>query len=224
MSMINYLNSRTLTKIWWLSALTLILGAFLGTDSTLPGVLPYFAFIFFGCISLYIQYGKGIIAAIFEKLKKEGWKLVIPVLIIAYIIAFLFLGLGNLLGNKSVTNGAIGSGTVTEKLIQLFWICISLIGEEIITAALTLPFVSLLMNRLGNKRAWIFGAIIGSLLFGMLHFRAYHWNLYQMLLPIGLGRLPFTWLWVKSDSLWPSILTHIIYDVLLFLPAIFLGL
>ena len=49
--MLNYLDSRNLSKIWWLSAVTIIIGALLGTDSTLPGVLPYFAFIFFGGIS-----------------------------------------------------------------------------------------------------------------------------------------------------------------------------
>ena len=48
--MLNYLDSRNLSKIWWLSAVTIIIGALLGTDSTLPGVLPYFAFIFFGGI------------------------------------------------------------------------------------------------------------------------------------------------------------------------------
>ena len=222
--MLNYLDSRNLSKIWWISAVTIIIGALLGTDSTLPGVLPYFAFIFFGGISLYLQYGRGILAAILEKPKKGSWKLVIPVLIISYVIAFIFLGIGNLLGNQPVTNGATGSGPVATQLIRLFWICISLIGEEIITAALTLPFVSLLMKRVNKRQAWIYGAIICSLLFGMLHFRAYDWNLYQMLVPIGLGRLPFTWLWVKSDSLWPAVITHILYDVLIFLPAILFGI
>lgn len=222
--MLNYLDSRSLTKFWWTSAATLLIGALLGTDSTLPGVLPYFAFIVFGGLSLYLQYGQGILAAILEKPKKGSWKLVIPVLIISYVIAFIFLGIGNLMGNQSVTNGATGSGPVATQLIRLFWICVSLIGEEIITAALTLPFISLLMKRFSDKRAWLVGAIIGSLLFGMLHFRAYDWNLYQMLVPIGLGRLPFTWLWVKADSLWPAVATHILYDLLLFLPAIFLGI
>lgn len=42
-----------------------------------------------------------------------------------------------------------------------------------------------------------------------------------MLVITGLGRLPFTWLWIKSDSLWPAIGAHMVYDAVVFLPMIF---
>lgn len=133
---------------------------------------------------------------------------------------FVFIVLA--FSSAPVANSALGTGSQSTKLIRVFWISVSLIGEEIITASLTFPLYTLIHKKLDNKKSWIIAAIVGSLLFGLLHFRAYNWNLYQMFFPIGLGRLPFTWLWIKSDSLWPSIVAHVLYDLILFLPMIFL--
>lgn len=69
--------------------------------------------------------------------------------------------------------------------------------------------------------AWIAASVISSLLFGMMHVNVYHWNMWQCLVVIGLTRLPFNWAWRKTDSLWGGIWAHIIYDLIIFVPAIF---
>lgn len=59
--------------------------------------------------------------------------------------------------------------------------------------------------------------LVSSLAFGMMHYNAYNWNLFQMLVTIGLTRIPFDWAWYKTDSLWTGIVGHIIFDLLAFL-------
>lgn len=90
-----------------------------------------------------------------------------------------------------------------------------------ITAVMTLPFFSLLLSRVDEDKAWWIAAVIGSVLFGLMHVNVYHFNMYQCIVATGLTRLPFTWLWKKSDSLTTAIVAHILYDVILFLPEIF---
>lgn len=220
--MLAFLRDAKLSKFSALSIIVLILAAIFGTSHILPGLLPYFVFIVLGLLALYLQYGDKIIPLIFEKPLKNSWWKVIPVVIVTMIIAYAFIFIGLAFSSAPVANSALGTGSQSTKLIRMFWISVSLIGEEIITASLTFPLYTLIHKKLDNKKSWIIAAIVGSLLFGLLHFRAYNWNLYQMFFPIGLGRLPFTWLWIKSDSLWPSIVAHILYDLILFLPMIFL--
>lgn len=218
--MLNFFKQHPLTKFWPLSIISLLLGAYFATSQILPGILVYFVFLFFGGLSLYLQYGKGALSAAFNTPKRNSWKWVIPIILITLILSFFFSFLGSLLGQSMAENGALGTGTTSQKVIRVLWICLSLVGEELITAALTFPFYSLLNKKLSNKQALLLASLIGALLFGMLHFKVYHWNLYQMLFPIGLGRLPLTWLWFKADSLWPAAIAHILYDVILFIPMI----
>lgn len=56
-----------------------------------------------------------------------------------------------------------------------------------------------------------------------MHFKIYHGNLYQCLVVIGLTRLPFNYAWRKADSLWAGIIAHIIYDWIIFVPAMLIG-
>ncbi|WP_338129584.1 CPBP family intramembrane glutamic endopeptidase [Ligilactobacillus saerimneri] len=68
-----------------------------------------------------------------------------------------------------------------------------------------------------RRLAWIIAMLVSSLAFGMMHYNAYNWNLFQMLVTIGLTRIPFDWAWYKTDSLWTGIIGHIIFDLLAFL-------
>ncbi|KRL89946.1 hypothetical protein FC46_GL000442 [Lactobacillus kalixensis DSM 16043] len=214
--LLNFLKQAKLSKLAPFSIIVLLLATFLGTSHILPSILPYFVFIVFGLLALYLQYSSKIIPLIFEKPAKNSWWKIVPIVIVTLIIAYVLS-----LFSSTVANSALGNGSQSDKLLRLFWISVSLIGEEIITASLTFPFYTLIHKKIGDRGSWLYAAIIGSLLFGLLHFRTYNWNLYQMMLPIGLGRLPFTWLWIKSDSLWSAIIAHIIYDLIVFLPMVF---
>lgn len=218
--MLDFFKQRPLVKFWPLSIITLLLGAYFATNQILPGILVYFVFLFFGGLSLYLQYGKGVLRAAFSFPKQNSWKWLIPVILVTLVLSFFFSFVGSLLGQPLAENSALGTGTLHQKSIRILWICLSLIGEELITAALTFPFYSLLNKKIQSKHALLLATLIGALLFGMLHFKVYHWNLYQMLVTTGLGRLPLTWLWFKADSLWPASIAHILYDLILFIPML----
>lgn len=219
--MLSYLKQTKLANTAPLSLVLLIISALLGTSHILPSILPYFVLLICGMGALCLQYNPAIIKLIFARPKRKVWWKVIPIVIITMIIAYIFVIVGTVLFNIPVDkNDTLGNGDKLSKLVNLFWVSISLIGEEVITASLTFPIYTLTLKKFGNQKAWVFAAIVGSLLFGLLHFRVYHWNLYQMFFPIGLGRLPFTWLWLNADSLWPAIVAHILYDLILFIPLV----
>ncbi|KRL74080.1 CPBP family intramembrane glutamic endopeptidase [Ligilactobacillus saerimneri] len=73
------------------------------------------------------------------------------------------------------------------------------------------------MKHYQPKTAWIIAMLVSSLAFGMMHYNAYNWNLFQMLVMICLTRIPFDLAWYKTDSLWTGIVGHIIFDLLAFL-------
>ena len=53
--------------------------------------------------------------------------------------------------------------------------------------------------------------VVSSLAFGTMHYNAYEWNLYQMLITVGLTRILFDWAW------------YIIFDLLAFLVGAMAG-
>ena len=220
--MYQYFEQSKLSKHWYLSIPVIFLGIVGGTTSILPGKLAIFSLMVAAAIAIVIQYEKPALAKLYAPVKEKTWRWVIPIVIITIVVTFATIFLGQALGIQSVANGALdGPGTVGQKLFQLVLVCVSLIGEEMITAVMTLPFFSLLLSRVDEDKAWWIAAVIGSVLFGLMHVNVYHFNMYQCIVATGLTRLPFTWLWKKSDSLTTAIVAHILYDVILFLPEIF---
>ena len=220
--MYQYFEQSKLSKHWYLSIPVIFLGIVGGTTSILPGKLAIFSLMVAAAIAIVIQYEKPALAKLYAPVKEKTWRWVIPIVIITIVVTFVTIFLGQALGIQSVANGALdGPGTVGQKLFQLVLVCVSLIGEEMITAVMTLPFFSLLLSRVDEDKAWWIAAVIGSVLFGLMHVNVYHFNMYQCIVATGLTRLPFTWLWKKSDSLTTAIVAHILYDVILFLPEIF---
>lgn len=65
--------------------------------------------------------------------------------------------------------------------------------------------------------------VVSSLAFGTMYYNAYEWNLYQMLITVGLTRIPFDWAWYKTNSLWTGVAGHIIFDLLAFLVGAMAG-
>ena len=220
--MYQYFEQSKLSKHWYLSIPVIFLGIVGGTTSILPGKLAIFSLMVTAAIAIVIQYEKPALAKLYAPVKEKTWRWVIPIVIITIVVTFATIFLGQALGIQSVANGALdGPGTVGQKLFQLVLVCVSLIGEEMITAVMTLPFFSLLLSRMDEDKAWWIAEVIGSVLFGLMHVNVYHFNMYQCIVATGLTRLPFTWLWKKSDSLTTAIVAHILYDVILFLPEIF---
>ncbi|EHI69267.1 hypothetical protein ACVRY7_01385 [Streptococcus ictaluri] len=77
---------------------------------------------------------------------------------------------------------------------------------------------------MSSQKAILIGSILGVLIYGLLHLPTYEWSFYQCLVVIGLGRLPFTYLWFKEDSLRAGIYSYVLYDYWLFALIIFFTL
>lgn len=223
--MLQYFKTTPLSKNALLSAIVLILGVYLTVSGIFPLFIACWLFIITSALALTIQYNSKAISALFHPVTNKKTLLwIIPVVPFTLAISMFSSYLGTLLGQTSVANEALGHGDTTSKIINLLLISISLVGEEMITAAATMPFFSLLQKKYNQRTALILASIIGAILFGSMHVVAYDFNLYQCIVAVGLTRLPFNWLWFKSDSLWPGIIAHIIYDWALFIPMIIVSM
>lgn len=126
------------------------------------------------------------------------------------------------MGIKTVANAnAQKSGDLLSRVTHILTLSFSLIGEELFTAAFAFPIYVWLKDKVSHSSAWLTALLLSSLLFGMLHVNIYHWNLYQCLISIGLGRIPFTWAWRRLDTLRAGIWAHIIYDLVILIPSLF---
>lgn len=217
--MIDQVAKRRLSTIGLLISLPLLVIGALVVTSHSP--VNWLALTVAGGGALLLQYGKVIIPIALGRLAPRSfWPIVIAILA-GFAISMAATALGNRMGIPSSANdnfATLRALPFNSRLFAISRISFSLIGEELFTAALAFPILSGLTRRMGSRQAWFWAALISALLFGMIHFQAYHWNWYQMLVAIGLGRLPFTWAWGKTNSLWGGIIAHVIYDLLLFIP------
>lgn len=107
------------------------------------------------------------------------------------------------------------NGVFSERVsIQLALMMIGLLfGEEMLVVVL----LTILEKYLPQKRSgYIIATIISCLIFGALHLGTYDWNIWQSVIVIGFTRLPFTYMWYKSNrNLLANGLTHWAYDLIL---------
>jgi hypothetical protein len=196
------------------------LGMYGGTN---PVPLSWLALLAAGSAVLVLMFGKDTFLSFFKKMKKGSWKPIFVAIVLGYLVSIVASAVGPLLGQGALQeNGIINSlaqPTLWGNIVTLTTLGISLIGEEVITASIAFPVYYLLVKKIGRKQAWIWAALISAALFGMMHFNAYNGNWYQMLIVIGVGRLPFTYAWTKTDSLWGGIIAHVVYDFLIFIPV-----
>lgn len=90
-----------------------------------------------------------------------------------------------------------------------------LFGEEMLVVVLLTLFEKFLPK---TRTGLILAALMSSLVFGACHLSTYDWNIWQAIIVIGMIRLPFTYLWYKSNrNLLVNGTTHWAYDVVLML-------
>lgn len=90
-----------------------------------------------------------------------------------------------------------------------------LFGEEMLVIVLLTILEKFLPK---NRTGLIVAALISSLIFGACHLTTYDWNVWQAVIVIGMIRLPFTYLWYKSNrNLLVNGTAHWAYDVSLML-------
>lgn len=220
--MLTHLKETKLSAKAWVTPFIILLGVIGGTTKgLLPFPLQASSLLIAGALAIAIQFGPVTLKRVLGPMKKGMWGWIILVILLSFALAFLTTFIGDtVLGIKPIANSALGDSTPWSKVYRFILVSFSLIGEEVITAAIAFPLFNLFAQKEETKKAWLKASIISALLFGLMHVNAYHWNLYQCLVAIGLTRLPFNWLWVKSDSLRGGIIAHVIYDAVIFIPMI----
>ncbi|MGN0708616.1 MAG: type II CAAX prenyl endopeptidase Rce1 family protein [Anaerovoracaceae bacterium] len=213
-------NSKV-SKTAWIAIPLLYLGYYGATSGKLP--LNWIWMTICGAAALIMEFGLSSFKDAMSGLKKGSWKYILIGIVVTLVISFLAAHVGTLLGFGSVENAnANVKGSAAFKTVYLLKLCFSLIGEELMTAAFAFPAFALLRGKMSGGKAWIIASVFSAVLFGLMHVNIYEWNMYQCIVATGLTRLPFNWVWRKSDSLWGGVIAHVVYDCVLLIPALFL--
>ncbi|MCF6515445.1 CPBP family intramembrane metalloprotease [Lactobacillus sp. S2-2] len=187
--------------------------------------VSWFTFFVVGLLALILQFDISTIKNLFFKMKKKSFKYILLTVLFAFIFSTVFTLLGKLLGQTISANTVITKLEDVDfirKIIALLKMIISLSGEEIIVAAAFFPILKYSSFKFNKKASYFIAIVVSCLFFGLLHFRAYNWNLYQMFIVIGLNRIWFEYAWIKTNSIFGGIIAHIMYDFILMLPIIFM--
>jgi membrane protease YdiL (CAAX protease family) len=168
-------------------------------------------------LALLVGYDK--LKLFFRRMVKGSWKWILISIFLGFLVSVLFVLLGSVL-NISIAENAGLEGVGEESLplwihlIVIITTFFSLAGEEIITAAMAVIVFYYARKRLNAKWSWLLSAVLSAILFGLMHYGVYDGNIFQCIFVIGLGRLPFTYAWRKTGSLWGGIWAHVIYDLI----------
>lgn len=162
-------------------------------------------------IGLFVVYGWKNFKRFFKFPKTTDFGYIFKMIFLAFGLAILAVIIGRILGLNFNAN-PIFNYDKKAILINLLFIWISLLGEELIVAMVALPIYGVAVKRTSTKNAWWIALIISSVFFGALHIPTYGWNFYHAIVVIGLTRIPFSMAWKRTDSLMGGILAHIIYD------------
>lgn len=229
--MLDYISQKAKLSLAWLipSFVIIAIGNFLFDNAEIFGTVGIILSCTFmltaSIIALMLQFDLAAVKRLLGKMKPNSWKFIL----LGVGLCILCSAIPNLIamtfGMSTVTNSSMtgmGTNETWQEILVLISFIPTLIGEELFVAAMAFPIFYLLAQKLPQKNAWIFAAILSAIIFGLFHMPVYDNNLYYCLITIPLTRLPVTWLWTKTDSLWGGIICHIIYDFIIFIPAMFL--
>ncbi|MFD6510902.1 MULTISPECIES: type II CAAX prenyl endopeptidase Rce1 family protein [unclassified Bacillus (in: firmicutes)] len=189
--------------------------------------LPFrFTFLTISCvIALYLNFSFYGIKSAFGPLQKGTTKIILIGLlwniiqswIIAFLVQYVFHFSVAYNGKATI----FVDNTPIQFIYHLIQIICSLIGEEcLILVPSILGIYFLKKQGIDEKWSMLIVTLIGAFLFGMAHYSTYDGNLIQILLIIGLARLPYNWIAFKANSIWASAIAHILFDMPLLLIAL----
>lgn len=187
-----------------------------------PSNYNWLSTIFFGSASLILVFGYTEFKKMLRPMSRPFfWKL-FGLLVLAFIIKFLIASIGsvfNLLNVESINvNPAVieaGSGSLVINLIEVLKTSVSIIGEELLVAGITLPIYFCIKK---YKHGWIISNLIGCIAFGIMHITTYDFQLWSCLM-VGLSRYPYTEAWRTTKSLRGGMYIHLLGDLLVLIPT-----
>lgn len=184
-------------------------------------ILPTFIFI---AIAWYFSNGE--LKKLFRRPRWSDWWFAVVMLIVQVAYSLFAIYSLNSAGFSTNENGeAAQVGSAANKGLMLFHEVISdlfdLMSEEVVSLTIFLVVAALLIQYYHfSRRSGLGIAMLASMiLFGLIHFETYNWNLVQMLLVIGVARFFLNSIFVRSKSIWVSYIVHNIFDALSFLIA-----
>jgi membrane protease YdiL (CAAX protease family) len=125
--------------------------------------------------------------------------------------------------NASSTQIENAASKSTQYFQDLFSDIFELMGEELLSLVVFLAIAALLIQYYGlGRRLGLSIALLASMfLFGMIHFQAYNWNLAQMLIVIAGERFFLTAIFLRSKTIWPSYVCHMLFDAFAFAVSLY---
>lgn len=174
-------------------------------------------------ISVIMYLSKGELAKLFGKPRAGdfGFAIIMFALQLGYSLfaTSQLRNLGVTLGeNASATQIENAANHSVQYFQDIFSDFFDLMGEELLSIIIFLTVAALLIQYYGFHRRTALGIamLVSMFLFGMVHFQAYNWNLVQMLVIIAGERFFLTSIFVRSKTIWPSYIAHMVFDALAF--------
>lgn len=194
----------------------------------IPGLnyIPSYLFPFIYCLVLLIPIlyvCKGNYGSIFSKPRKEDIKVIVLCFIAYFIFSVIMSHLLSIWGVAVAANPRDSSASPTILLIVSIFV--QLMGEELFKVVTLILFMALSYHFTKNRKiSMIVGIVISCLCFGLIHMGTYG-NLAQCLLIVGVGCIFHLYPYLKTKNIMNSYLTHVLIDIIGFVPLIFgLGL
>ncbi|KLD58856.1 bacteriocin immunity protein, partial [Lactiplantibacillus plantarum] len=176
-----------------------------------------------GIISLVMLYGFSNLKLFFQPLPSPKWRIVMKYVLLLFVLevtAIVVIAIINshaLLSfhNTTLTTNSTGRDyPLIERVWIAFTLLVSLVGEEVGMASISIPLIRLLSQTQLKKYAWPIINVLGCIVFACLHLPHYHFNwLYPLI--VGITRYPITASWRSANTLRSGIYVHWISDAVL---------
>lgn len=204
-----------------IGALILALGFYVATNEITPilNLLAPYSLMITGFVAFFIAFGLPGIKDLFSKPSdpkgniKNFFK---------YFILTAVLGISASIFLQFVLKLNLTANPASGHLFSLIAkIPFMLLGEELISFYILLVVANLVYKKTGNqKSAELFGIILSSVIFGLLHYSTYFngnpfTTLIHILLIQGSARIAFNLSGLKSNSIIMPLIIHITYDLVM---------
>lgn len=175
------------------------------------------SFLFSFSVALFNALFMGILAYLILKNEFFTWfkhfsvKWILIGIPLLFVISTLSGSVWSLISNTTASN-SINSILSWGYIVK--YIPFMLLGEELLS-------ISILYGA-WKKLNWRFwqASLLCAILFSVWHLTAYDFNLLQCLVTIIPARLMLNYLFKKTNSIWVTLIVHIAFDVISFLPIL----
>lgn len=211
--------SLTFERRYYPIVLVIFLIGFVGANM-LGVYFDWLSMLTAGVINLSVLYGFSKIKFFFYPVPSPKFRTLLKYTFAMFVLEFmilLFLALFFQHSFSSLQGTALNYGPGTRPPLPIrtwvtFTIAVSIIGEEVSMASISIPLVHILLQTKMKKIAWPIVNILGCILFALLHLPHYHFH-WAFPILVGITRYPIVLSWKSTDTLRTGIYLHWISDI-----------